>query len=51
MPRVRRCAGPGSGWILLDGARNGARRWCGSGDCGNRDRDRCHHARTRRAGG
>ncbi|MBZ2410557.1 CGNR zinc finger domain-containing protein [Streptomyces sp. L06] len=44
MPRVRRCAGPGCGWFFLDRTRNSARRWCGSGDCGNRDR-------ARRAGG
>ncbi|WP_318199170.1 CGNR zinc finger domain-containing protein [Streptomyces sp. SCL15-4] len=47
LPRVRRCAGPGCGWFFLDRSRNGARRWCSSGDCGNRDRARRHYARTR----
>ncbi|RFU85979.1 CGNR zinc finger domain-containing protein [Streptomyces triticagri] len=47
--RVRRCAGPGCGWFFLDRSRNGARRWCSSGDCGNRDRARRHYERTRQA--
>ncbi|WHM35467.1 CGNR zinc finger domain-containing protein [Streptomyces sp. BPTC-684] len=44
--RVRRCAGPGCGWFFLDRTRAGTRRWCSSGDCGNRDRARRHYART-----
>ncbi|MFE0173229.1 CGNR zinc finger domain-containing protein [Streptomyces sp. NPDC059002] len=47
LSRVRRCEGPGCGWFFLDRSRNGARRWCSSGDCGNRDRARRHYARTR----
>ncbi|GAU71256.1 hypothetical protein SSP35_31_00210 [Streptomyces sp. NBRC 110611] len=50
LSRVRRCEGMGCGWFFLDRSRNGARRWCSSGDCGNRDRARRHYARTRRAG-
>ncbi|MFD9903272.1 CGNR zinc finger domain-containing protein [Streptomyces sp. NPDC059063] len=50
LSRVRRCEGPGCGWFFLDRSRNGARRWCSSGDCGNRDRARRHYARTKRAG-
>ncbi|WP_051450193.1 CGNR zinc finger domain-containing protein [Actinospica robiniae] len=46
---LHRCAGPGCGWFFLDRTRNGARRWCSSGDCGNRDRARRHYARTRKA--
>lgn len=49
LARVRRCAGPGCGWFFLDRSRNGVRRWCSSGDCGNRDRVRRHYARTRQA--
>ncbi|MET9953081.1 CGNR zinc finger domain-containing protein [Streptomyces sp. NPDC006339] len=49
LARVRRCAGPGCGWFFLDRSRNGARRWCSSSDCGNRDRARRHYARTRPA--
>lgn len=47
LSRVRRCEGPGCGWFFLDRSRNGARRWCSSGDCGNRDRARRHYARKR----
>ncbi|MEU5432622.1 CGNR zinc finger domain-containing protein [Streptomyces sp. NPDC020719] len=46
LSRVRRCAGPGCGWFFLDRTRGGTRRWCSSGDCGNRDRARRHYART-----
>ncbi|MFJ9034356.1 CGNR zinc finger domain-containing protein [Streptomyces sp. NPDC102274] len=31
----------------LDRSRSGTRRWCSSGDCGNRDRVRRHYSRTR----
>ncbi|HEY8717858.1 CGNR zinc finger domain-containing protein [Pengzhenrongella sp.] len=43
--RLRRCAGPGCGWLFLDRTRSNTRRWCSSGDCGNRDRARRHYAR------
>ncbi|HTE46969.1 MAG TPA: CGNR zinc finger domain-containing protein [Gemmatimonadaceae bacterium] len=36
--RVRMCAGVGCGWLFLDESRNNSRRWCASGDCGNRAR-------------
>lgn len=45
--RLRRCADDGCGWLFLDSTRNHSRRWCSSGDCGNRDRARRHYARTR----
>ncbi|MER7221486.1 MULTISPECIES: CGNR zinc finger domain-containing protein [Streptomyces] len=45
--RIRRCEGPGCGWFFLDRSRSGTRRWCSSGDCGNRDRARRHYHRTR----
>lgn len=48
--RVRRCDGPGCGWFFLDRSRGGTRRWCSSGDCGNRDRARRHYARARQRG-
>lgn len=47
--RIRRCEGPACGWFFLDRSRSGTRRWCSSGDCGNRDRARRHYARTRHA--
>jgi predicted RNA-binding Zn ribbon-like protein len=45
--RLRRCDDDGCGWLFLDTTRNHSRRWCSSGDCGNRDRARRHYARTR----
>lgn len=47
LTRIRRCEGPGCGWFFLDRSRSGTRRWCSSGDCGNRDRARRHYARSR----
>ncbi|MFD3657498.1 CGNR zinc finger domain-containing protein [Streptomyces sp. NPDC058620] len=46
---MRRCDGPGRGWFFLDRTRSSSRRWCSSGDCGNRDRARArrHYARTK----
>ncbi|MFI5806389.1 CGNR zinc finger domain-containing protein [Streptomyces sp. NPDC051561] len=48
--RIGRCAAPGCGWFYLDRTRSRSRRWCSSGDCGNRDRARRHYARTRPPG-
>ncbi len=45
--RLRRCDDDGCGWLFLDTTRNHSRRWCSSGDCGNRDRARRHYARER----
>lgn len=47
--RVRLCAGEGCGWLFLDQSRNSSRRWCVSGDCGNRARVDQFRARQRRA--
>ncbi len=47
LDRVRRCAGPGCGWVFLDRSKSHTRRWCSSSDCGNRDRARRHYARQR----
>ncbi|QES23731.1 hypothetical protein DEJ46_35230 [Streptomyces venezuelae] len=49
LERIRRCGGPGCGWFFLDRSRSGTRRWCSSGDCGNRDRARRHYARSKNA--
>lgn len=45
--RLRRCDDHGCGWLFLDTTRNHSRRWCSSGDCGNRDRARRHYTRIR----
>ncbi len=45
--RIGRCSDPACGWLFLDQSRNHSRRWCSSGDCGNRDRVNRHHARNR----
>lgn len=42
-----RCDDHGCGWLFLDATRNHSRRWCSSGECGNRDRARRHYARDR----
>jgi predicted RNA-binding Zn ribbon-like protein len=46
--RVRMCAGQGCGWLFLDRSRNNSRRWCASGDCGNRARVDRFRARQQR---
>jgi predicted RNA-binding Zn ribbon-like protein len=45
LERLRMCEGEGCGWLFLDGSRNHSRRWCSSGDCGNRERVRRFQAR------
>lgn len=45
--RVRECPGHDCGWLFLDSTKNGNRRWCDSGDCGNRARVRAHYQRRR----
>jgi predicted RNA-binding Zn ribbon-like protein len=47
LPLLRRCHGPGCGWLFLDRTRSHTRRWCSSGDCGNRERARRHYTRHR----
>lgn len=47
LDRLRRCDGPGCGWLFLDKTRNRSRRWCDPDDCGNRARVRAHTERHR----
>jgi predicted RNA-binding Zn ribbon-like protein len=47
LPLLRRCDGPGCGWLFLDRTRSHTRRWCSSSDCGNRARARRHYTRRR----
>lgn len=46
--RVRVCAGERCGWMFVDASRNASRKWCDSGDCGNRERVRRHLARKKK---
>lgn len=43
--RVRRCADPRCHRVFLDGTKNGLRRWCDMGTCGNRAKAARHRAR------
>ncbi|MFB6721804.1 CGNR zinc finger domain-containing protein [Kribbella sp. NPDC056345] len=45
--RLRECQDDGCGWLFLDRSKNGSRRWCSSGDCGNRARAKRHYERVR----
>ncbi|WP_405062183.1 CGNR zinc finger domain-containing protein [Kribbella sp. NBC_01505] len=47
LSRLRECQDNGCGWLFLDRSKNGSRRWCSSGDCGNRARAKRHYARVR----
>ena len=44
--RVRRCADPRCHRVFIDGTKNGLRRWCDMGTCGNRAKAARHRART-----
>jgi predicted RNA-binding Zn ribbon-like protein len=50
VPAVRCCAGAGCGWLFIDRSRSHTRRWCSSGDCGNRERVRRHYWHAKAAG-
>lgn len=43
--RIRRCADPRCTVVFLDTSRNGGRRWCDMGTCGNRAKAARHRAR------
>jgi predicted RNA-binding Zn ribbon-like protein len=45
LARVRRCADPRCHRVFLDGTKNGLRRWCDMGTCGNRAKAARHRAR------
>jgi len=47
LARVRRCADPRCHRVFLDGTKNGLRRWCDMGTCGNRAKAARHRARVR----
>jgi predicted RNA-binding Zn ribbon-like protein len=46
LPRVRRCADPRCHRVFFDGTKNGLRRWCDMGTCGNRAKAARHRARV-----
>jgi predicted RNA-binding Zn ribbon-like protein len=43
--RLRQCGNHPCGWLFIDRSRNGSRRWCSSGDCGNEIRVRRFRAK------
>lgn len=45
LDRVHRCADPRCPRVFLDTSRNGTRRWCDMGTCGNRAKAARHRAR------
>lgn len=47
--RVRACANPECRYLFIDASRNGSRRWCDMGSCGNRAKAQRHYLR-RKAG-
>jgi len=47
LSKLRECQDDGCGWLFLDRSKNGSRRWCSSGDCGNRARAKRHYERVR----
>jgi predicted RNA-binding Zn ribbon-like protein len=49
LDRVRGCADPRCARVFLDASRNGTRRWCDMGTCGNRAKAARHRARTQPA--
>jgi predicted RNA-binding Zn ribbon-like protein len=46
LSRVRRCADPRCHRVFFDGTKNGLRRWCDMGTCGNRAKAARHRARA-----
>ncbi len=44
--RIRRCADPRCHRVFVDGTKNGLRRWCDMGTCGNRAKAARHRARA-----
>lgn len=49
LSRVRRCADPRCHRVFFDGTKNGLRRWCDMGTCGNRAKAARHRARLQGA--
>ncbi|HEY0928628.1 MAG TPA: CGNR zinc finger domain-containing protein [Gemmatimonas sp.] len=46
LSRIRRCADPRCHRVFLDATKNGLRRWCDMGTCGNRAKAARHRARS-----
>ncbi len=45
--RLRTCANPECRYLFLDASRNGSRRWCDMGACGNRAKAQRHYLRAK----
>jgi len=50
LKRLRVCAAQGCGWLFLDMSKNGSRRWCEMGDCGNREKARRFYQKQKKSG-
>ncbi len=46
--RLRRCRNEGCRWAFVDASRNGSRRWCDPGICGNVSKVRAYRKRHKR---
>ncbi len=46
LARIRRCADPRCSRVLFDTTKNGRRRWCDMGTCGNRAKAARHRAKS-----
>jgi predicted RNA-binding Zn ribbon-like protein len=46
---LRQCPGAGCAWLFVDTSRNGSRRWCAMGVCGNRAKARRHYEQAKAA--
>jgi predicted RNA-binding Zn ribbon-like protein len=49
--RIKVCANPDCGWVMVDGSRNRTRRWCEAAECGNLIKVRRFRQRQRAAAG
>ncbi len=45
--RIRICANPDCGWVMVDESRNRTRRWCDKTECGNLIKVRRHRQRKK----
>ncbi|MHC4103459.1 MAG: CGNR zinc finger domain-containing protein [Planctomycetota bacterium] len=46
--RIKKCATPDCGWLLIDSSKNKSKRWCDMESCGNCTKARRHYAKIKR---